>query len=454
MSRSTSHSLRTGRSRAAAALVVVLGLAMAACSGGDSSGGANSDVAGSSSETQDEASEESAAELNGEISFAWWGDASRADRYQEAIDLFIAEHPEVSVLTQFAGWGDYWTSRNTEAAGSALPDVFQMDLAYLAEYASTGRLSDLNDLGGDIDVSAIAPTLLPSGQVDGVTYAIPTSSSTLATIVNETMLADLGVAVPKGDLTWDGYAEFLASATAAGADRSPAVYGSLDYTQVFWLFAIWLEQQGATLIDSGGGIGFTPGHLTQWWEQGVALEQDGVTMPMSRQNQIEGDAIGVREVAADISWTNFLVRFSEGAAGDSLSLLPVPSDDPNDLGLFLKPGLMLSAAANTQHPETVAAFIDFITNDPRVGEIFGMSRGLPASTEALSGVADEGLDAQIIAFSDAIAPRVDRDSPTSVRGFSTMEGTFTSLSHEVIYGTMTVPDAVAEWFAEAEMALG
>jgi multiple sugar transport system substrate-binding protein len=47
-------------------------------------------------------------------------------------------------------------------------------------------------------------------------------------------------------------------------------------------------------------------------------------------------------------------------------------------------------------------------NDPRVGEIFGMSRGVPASSAALAGVA---------------------------------------------YGTLTADEAAGRWFAEAETAL-
>lgn len=442
----------------AAAMVAALGLTVAACSSGATGTSDASSPAPSEGSSSPEAggSEAGAEDLSGEITFAWWGDASRADRYQEAIELFTSEHPEVNVLTQYAGWGDYWTARNTEAAGSALPDVIQMDLAYLAEYAGTGRLLELDSFEdeGVIDVSTIAPTLLPSGQVDGVTYAIPTSSSTLATVINETMLDDLGIAVPTGDFTWESYEAFLAEVTAAGSERSPVVYGSLDYTQVFWLFAIWLEQQGTSLISPDGGIGFTKEQMAEWWERGVALQDAGDVVPMARQTQLEADAIGMREVAADISWSNFLVRFSEGAEGDTLSLLPVPSDDPDDLGLFLKPGVMLSAAANTEHPEVVGAFIDFITNDARVGEIFGMSRGLPASSEALAGVSNEGLDAKIIEFSDELAPRITHDSPVSVRGFSTMEGTFTSLAQDVSYGVLDVEAAVDEWFAEAEMALG
>lgn len=287
---------RGGRRLGLTAAAAVLALT-AACTGGST-----------------EASDDRATVLR----FTWWGDTSRADRYEQAGALFEEENPGVDVRTGFASWGDYWTARSTEAAAGGLPDVLQMDLAYLTEYASTGRIAPLDEhLGEAIDVGALPERLLPAAQVEGETFAIPTSTNTLALQLNTALLGELGVPAPQGDLTWDEYDALLASVAAAGAGRGTAVHGSVDYTQIFWLFQVWLGQQGKAMFEDGG-LGSTP--------------------------------LGIGEAAVDISWDNFLVRYSEGSASPRLVLLTPPADDPQESGLFLKPSLMLSVGASSATP--------------------------------------------------------------------------------------------------------
>ncbi|PUB24116.1 carbohydrate ABC transporter substrate-binding protein (CUT1 family) [Promicromonospora sp. AC04] len=388
------------------------------------------------------------------LDFAWWGDTTRAERYEEAVALFEEQNPGVEVRTNFAAWGDYWSARNTEAASGSLPDVIQMDVAYLAEYGTAGRVAPLDEhIGAEIDTSALPEGLVESTQLDGQTYAIPTSTNTLATIVNTDLLADLGVEAPEGDLTWDEYDAFLADVAQAGAGQDPVVHGSVDYTQILWLFQIWLGQQGKTLF-ADGSLGFTEEDLAQWWGRAAPLHEDGTFLPAERLDQLEGvDAMGVLETASEISWDNFLVRFSEGADGANLTMLPPPADDPEQRGLFLKPSLMLSMAAGSEHPEEAAALIDFITNDPQVGEIFGISRGVPASSTALEGFEPEGLDAQVVDYEAGLEPYLTSAAPPPVAGFGTVEAAFVRIDGDLAHGALTLDEAVEQFFAEAESAL-
>jgi multiple sugar transport system substrate-binding protein len=388
------------------------------------------------------------------LNFSWWGDASRAERYEAAIDIFEEANPNVTIQTSFAGFGDYWTARNTEAASRTLPDVFQMDLAYLAEYGGFGHVLALDEyLGETIQTDGIDPSLVQAGAVDDQIYGIASSSSTLATLYNGPLLEQLGIDVPEGQITWDEYDELLAQISSSGAALSPAVYGSLDYTQYFWLFQIWLGQQGLTFIEDGE-LGFTEDDLAEWWSRSATLRETGAVMPRERQAQFEGvDALGAAEIASDISWANFLPRFTEGPAAPELSLAMPPYDDADNTGMFLKPGLMLSIATNSEHPEWAAKFTDFLVNDPEVGAIFGMSRGVPASATAAEGIEANELDSQILAYQEEVADKLDGTAPPAVNGLGTLEQTFVTISEDVNYGAATPEEAAARWFAEAESAL-
>jgi multiple sugar transport system substrate-binding protein len=388
------------------------------------------------------------------LDFTWWGDASRAERYEEAVALFEERNPDIDVRTSYASFGDYWTARNTEAAAQSLPDVMQMDIAYLTEYAEGGRIAPLDEhVGEHIDVTTLPESLLPAAQLDGVTYGIPTSTNTLASIINTDLLAELGIEEPEGDLTWDEYDAFLADVAQAGASREPAVYGSVDYTQIFWLFQIWLGQRGKTLF-ADGGLGFEEADLAEWWGRGEALRESGSVMPAPRLEQLEGvDAMGALETASEISWDNFLVRFNEGAGGASMSMLPPPADDPANRGLFLKPSLMLSLSSTSAHPAEAAQLVDFLINDPEVGEIFGMSRGVPASSTALDGFEPTGLDAQILEYEKSLEDFLTSSPPPPVAGFGTLEQAFVRITSDLAHDAVSVEQAADQWFAEAESAL-
>ena len=69
-----------------------------------------------------------------ELRVAWWGSQDRHDRTIAAIEQFEALYPNIDVVYEFAGWGDYWTLMTTQAAGGNLPDVMQQDYARLEEW--------------------------------------------------------------------------------------------------------------------------------------------------------------------------------------------------------------------------------------------------------------------------------------------------------------------------------
>ena len=137
---------------AAAALLTV-----AACGGDDSEPEGSATGDGGAAEEEQADDQEPVT-----ITFTWWGDDNRADLYEQSLALFAEEYPHITVNPNFSAWDDYWPARATEAAGGALPDVMQMDLSYIRQYAAPGQLLALDDYVEDqIDLSGFEDTLLP-----------------------------------------------------------------------------------------------------------------------------------------------------------------------------------------------------------------------------------------------------------------------------------------------------
>ncbi|GAA3329118.1 hypothetical protein GCM10020331_075860 [Ectobacillus funiculus] len=69
---------------------------------------------------------------------SWWGGQPRHDYTMKVIEMYEKEHPNVKIEAEFANWDDYWKKLAPMAAANQLPDVIQMDLAYLSQYGEKG----------------------------------------------------------------------------------------------------------------------------------------------------------------------------------------------------------------------------------------------------------------------------------------------------------------------------
>ena len=392
-----------------------------------------------------------------ELSLVWWGDDDRASRYEEAVELFEEQHPNIDVQTQFQAWDDYWTARSTEAAGQTLPDVFQMDLAYIHQYASNNQLLDLSgQIGVNLETGEYDESLLGSGEVNGGQYGIPTSTNTLGMIHHDDLLDELGIDPPEAGLTWDEYDAWIREVSEAGADHDPQIYGGTDYTGTLWLFIQWLVQQGKTAFAEDGSPAFEKADLVAWAERTQPLRDDGVFYPVERTKQVEPlTGLQVNEAATELTWDNMMAGYSASAGTENVDLLPLPTGAEGSQQ-FWKPSMLLSSSANTDEPDAAAALIDFLVNDPEVGKIFGTSKGVPAvpAQKDAMELAEGSIDSKIVTYEEEVADLVTAETPLPGEGYGVVEAEFKRLGEELAYGNINAEEFADQWFQSAEANLG
>ncbi len=426
-----------------AAAATAAALALTACSGG---GGGNNSGEAATLDPDEQIT----------LRLDWWGNDDRAERYNQAIALFEDEYPNIDVQANFSSWDDYWTARNTEAAGSSLPDVFQMDLAYLTQYGNRNQLLDLTPyVGGELDMSGMPEQLLDSGRVGEGLYGIPQSTNTLALFYNPAIVEAIGVESPTDEMSWTDYVTWLEEAADAGADQDPALYGSGDFTGVFWMFIQYMVQSGNEVFTDEGEIAFTEDDVRQWLNLTADARENGQVFPAERAAQLSPlGGFTANEAASEFSWDNFLAGYLADSGAEKIEMLPVPTVEGSDArAMFQKPSMLLSAAQTTQHPAAAAALINFITNDPEVGAVFGTSRGVPSTESARSQLEVEGVDAQVIGYEEQVADQITEPVPTLPEGFGTIEAAWLRLAESLGYGEITVDQFIEQWFAEAQTAL-
>ena len=80
---------------------------------------ASTDSGNTATTTADNSGSAAAGDVS--MTFTWWGNQTRNERTQAALDLYSEQNPGVTFDTQPAEWNDYWTKLSTLAAGNSLP---------------------------------------------------------------------------------------------------------------------------------------------------------------------------------------------------------------------------------------------------------------------------------------------------------------------------------------------
>jgi multiple sugar transport system substrate-binding protein len=392
------------------------------------------------------------------ITFTWWGNDDRAARYKEALALFTTKYPNITVQTSFADFPNYWTARATEAAGRALPDVMQNDMAYLREYTANSHLLDLSPyVGKGINLSGFDKALVKAGNLDGKQIAIPISTNTLALFYNPALLAKTGVQPPADGYTWQDYATFLAAVsdahkTTAGGQK---IYGGIDYATTFWFFLQWLVQEGKTPFNADGSFGFTEQDMTTFLTLTADLRKGHKDYPIARTTQLlPKGGFTMNESTSEITWDNFLAGYVADSGTENLKMMPVPTGSNGKTSMFYKPSMLYSAGANTKHPDAAAKLINFLLTEPAVGAIFGTSKGVPADKGQRDAMKLKkgSVDATVVAYEEAVKSQVTAPVPVPVKGFGSIETEYKRLGEELSYGRTTPAEFAKAWFAEAKIA--
>lgn len=386
------------------------------------------------------------------LNLAFWGNDVRADLYNQAIEAFNKEYPNIKVNSTFLDFPSFWEKRQTEAAGGNLPDVMQFDYSYLRQYSENGLLLDLDPYIGDIiEKDPLPENILKIGVVDDTTYAIPTSTNAWGLFTNPKLLETVGVDDFAGG-SWEDYTDWMKTVTDAGGG---SVWGGSDFTGRIQNFEVQQRAKGEDLFTQDGKANFTEDDLKEFWEQGQEL-RDGISVPAKKIEELKPlGAFDSANAASELTWDNFgagyLANLGEGYT--ELNLIEPPVTEEGAKDLYLKPSMLHAISAKTKHPEAAATLVNFLINSPESGKIFGTNRGLPASETALAAADLDPLSQQIKDYEASIKDRLGDAPPVPINGYGTLEQKFLEIGQELGFGTISVDDAVKQFFSEMDVVL-
>lgn len=399
---------------------------------------------------------DSAASATGqtELNFSWWGNQVRNEATQKGVDLYQEQNEGIKVNTQFFSWDDYWNKLATSAAGKTLPDVIQMDYSYIKQYADKEQLLDLTPYieSGALDVSNIDETVLEMGKIGDGTYGIAAGVNAMALFYNKTLLDSIGITM-EDNMTLDTFIEIAKEVTEKTGYRSNMVDTYSNYMEPYARANdIWIEGQslgGKSADDYLAYFQLEKQGIDEGWQlspdiagQNSALEQDPMVYGSSPET---------------MSWcktngSNTLAAFQNAAPeGTEIGITTIPTTNPKKSN-YLKPSMLFSISANTQHPDEAVAFLNYLINSSDFYNIMLADRGIPVnqkiSEEIMSQLSEEDQKATTF-VNEVVTPNCSPIGAPTEDGYNEQQDMLRKIDQKVQYGEITPEEAAEEYFTKA-----
>ncbi|WP_077624706.1 ABC transporter substrate-binding protein [Sediminibacillus massiliensis] len=394
------------------------------------------------------------------LRFSWWGDTSRNEIYNEIIDRFEEENPNITVDREFGGWTDYWDRLATQTAGGNAPDIVSMHQFYVSDYARRGALLNLQSLvdDGTINLESFAESTVDSGKVDDELIMVAKGVTMPGWVYNPVQLEELGVEAPNFDWTWE---EFQAKMLEVDKAMPEGDFATADMGggQLQPNFRYYVRQQGEDLFTEDGKLGFSEETLSKWWTMWDDLRQAGAVADSATTTEFESAALEQKLFTIGRSAfyqipANQLHLYQEQFENGELQMLRMPQVEGGENGEYIE-GAYLSITKESEHPEAAAKFIDFFVNTEKSLELFKVEQGSPGSSEMAEFVKPLLEPAQQRAV-DYIQETVEYAEPAAYAplGISEVEQAFADNAAAIGFGEKTVEEAVTDFMETAESVIG
>lgn len=449
-------------------LNALTGCGSAADSGTASGGASAKQTEPAAADTAPSENDGTAANASGditEIRISWWGDTTRNEKYNEIIDRFEAENPDVKVIRESGSWNDYWDKLATQVAGGNAPDVISMHVQYIADYAGRGVLADIQPYidSGILDTSKMEQGILDGCKYDGTMCLIPMGITFTNMLVNQTLLEKYGLEVPSytTDYSWNDLMKMGEELKKAADAAGETAYITSDSTTVYTMFRYMARQSGGDLYTADGKLGFDESVVADWfnfWNEMREKEliPDAASATEDAAASIEQRLFTKGSIAFTCTPANQLYQFQEQMPNDVLTLARNPIGNDGARGEYAEGAhFSINSASSDEKKEAAARLINFWVNSEKSMEIFQTDQGVPANSdmaEYVKGLVDE-TQGKVIDYVVATMPTAYEAAYAPV-GATEVQTAFEDAAGAVQFGMLTAEEGARQFYEQAQEILG
>jgi multiple sugar transport system substrate-binding protein len=327
----------------------------------------------------------------GSLRFAWWGNPTRDERTNKAIQLFMQQNPGVTVEAETTNWDGYWPKLNTQTAAGSLPDIMQQDYMYIGQYNDRNLLVDLNTYAqnGVIDLSKWSDSGLSSGRLGGKLIALSLGTNAWGMGVDPAILQKAGVTIDDTSWTWKDYEQIaLTIYQKTGVQTMP----TNEFHQVFEHL---VRQGGAPFFAAGGkSLGWTgnTAAIKELLDMQLRLRAAGALYDPN-DGFILGRAMPEEPISTGKTWNGFYWSNQHtghiNAAQRPLEfyIFPTVSGNKAPYGTYLKPSQFISILSTSKNQDLAAKFVNSFVNDLEANRILLAERGVPVPSSVRDDLA-------------------------------------------------------------------
>lgn len=301
----------------------------------------------------------------------WTSNADQIALLQSFVDEFAAkEGIEVNATFESIDFAEYNTKLSLELQGSNAPDVYWVLETSAPAFVASGLLAPLDDALAEYDPDDFSEPAMELWQKDGVTYAVPFSTSPFFVIYNADLFAEAGVPTPEeliaeGNWNWETFREIsktitdetgvYAYQTVDGAGYDARILHNLCPIIRSYGGDAWTDE-GEILIDSPESVA-----AVQLFHD--MLYADGSVVPPGNQSDFfnGGAAMTVGQIS----------RVSKLAEVDfAWSIAPMPAGLEGDVPVIGQAGI--GAYSKGENVEIAKKLVAYMTNQSCVERMAGI----------------------------------------------------------------------------------
>ncbi|NMO96538.1 ABC transporter substrate-binding protein [Paenibacillus lemnae] len=437
------------------ALTAILSLSMVfsliGCSGSTAENPANGDTPG---QTPAAASGDKKDPVK--LRVAWWGGQSRHDYTLKVIEMYQDKNPHVTIEPEYAPFDDYWKKLAPQAAANGLPDIIQMDISYLNQYASRNQIADLKPFvdSGSLNLDDVSENAVKGGEVNGKLVAMTLGTNALQTTFDVETMKQNGIDIPGKEWTWEDMDKLGAQAKEKGF-----LMGGFAYRHDVF-FPYYLRTMGQKMYsEDGKSIGYADdqafidyfNRYQTWYDNGYILSLD---KEAQKKGVAEEDDIYLGNAISGNGWSNQFLAVANLVTDRSLELNPMPGPGQKE-GLFLKPSMYFSVTESSKNKEEAAKFIDFFINDVEANQLIKGERGVPVSSKVKEALKPELTEneAKIFDYVTWAEENSSPGDPPNPIGAVEIEKLLRDYSERILYKKVSIEQAAPDFRKEANAIL-
>jgi putative chitobiose transport system substrate-binding protein len=374
------------------------------------------------------------------------------DYIHGVIAAFERQHPGVKVRWVDVPWAEMERKALTAMAAGTAPDVLNLNPQFSAKLAEFGALAEPERYLSPADVASYLPSAWRANSLGGKTFALPWYMSTNVTLVNRSVMARAGVAVPA-----DWPALMLAAQQLRERGAGYAYFLAMDGSAPLEALAATSRPAMPLVSVDGCAAAFDIDATTAFFDSYRRLYQAQL---VPRNVLTEGHRTAVTmflsgQVAMISTGMQFLqqVKTSNPALYAQIDVAPQLGAGQANLAV-----MNLAVPTRSAHPALAFAFARFVTNAENQLALMKRVPLLPSSAASYDDAffttptGDAVLDA-----ARSISMQQARDGAVlvpPVRRYSALRASFVRKLQASMLGRISPADAVRDVAQEWRALLG